>query len=98
MLRITTCTRTIYFSPGLVNSLLDIALIIVAVCACTVLYIHIVITSMCTHTHTHTQVLGEVGTVQTVQATGDLRVRYSNGKVWTLNPDSVTKVPAFLYL
>ncbi len=38
------------------------------------------------------QIIGEVGTVQVVQASGDLRVRFSSGKVWTMNSDSATKV------
>ncbi len=38
------------------------------------------------------QIIGEVGTVQVVQASGDLRVRFSSGKIWTMNSESVTKV------
>ena len=36
--------------------------------------------------------MSEVGTVQTVLDTGDIRVRYPSGHVWTMNVASVVKV------
>ena len=36
--------------------------------------------------------MSEVGTVQTVMDTGDVRVRYPSGHVWTMNVASVVKV------
>ena len=34
------------------------------------------------------------GTVQSVLESGDIRVRYPSGHVWTMNPDVVVKVGA----
>ena len=36
--------------------------------------------------------MSEVGTVQTVLDTGDIRVRYPSGHVWTMNVASAVKV------
>jgi hypothetical protein len=38
------------------------------------------------------QIIGETGTVQSVTDSGDIRVRYQSGMVWTLNADVATKV------
>ena len=38
------------------------------------------------------QIIGETGTVQSVTDPGDLRVRFNNGMMWTINPAAVTKV------
>ncbi len=35
--------------------------------------------------------------MQIVQPSGDLRVRFSTGKIWTLNSDSVAKVSVYGY-
>lgn len=36
--------------------------------------------------------MSEVGTVQSVLETGDIRVRYPSGHMWTMNVASVVKV------
>ena len=38
------------------------------------------------------QALTEVGTVQSVLDSGDIRVRYPNNLVWTMNSEAVVKV------
>lgn len=38
------------------------------------------------------QVLGKIGTVQAILDSGDLRVKYSAGTVWTIGPEAVAKV------
>ena len=40
----------------------------------------------------HFQFRSEVGTVQAVLSDGDIRVRYSGSKVYTINGDAITKV------
>lgn len=41
------------------------------------------------------QVLGKIGTVQAILDSGDLRVKYSAGTVWTIGPEAVAKVIQF---
>lgn len=36
--------------------------------------------------------LGKIGTVQAILDSGDLRVKYSAGSVWTIGPEAVAKV------
>lgn len=36
--------------------------------------------------------LGKIGTVQAILDSGDLRVKYSVGSVWTIGPEAVAKV------
>ena len=42
--------------------------------------------------HMLLKILSEVGTVQTVLDSGDIRVKYPNNRVWTMNSDTVVKV------
>lgn len=37
--------------------------------------------------------LTEVGTVQTVLDSGDVRIRFPSNRTWTINPDAVAKIP-----
>ena len=40
----------------------------------------------------YVQAMEEVGTVQTILDSGDVRVRFPSNKTWTLNSDAIAKV------